>query len=182
MDTNTAIRLRALRAVMSPDRDYLIRTILRWYSKTFFTPLREVEDLPLEDVLRAYYEEQYAAMSDDERDRVRIDLLTTDEQRYTQIVAEEAEEADMFEVRRVLEAEERAKARAAEEKSRKDRIADVKHQANEQIMPIKARESDLPSLPKTLPPAITMTFVDEAEFEKELDGFGAMVQPEKAKP
>lgn len=182
MDLHTAIRLRALRAVLRPDDAYHLRVVMRWYSKTFFTPLREVEELPLEEIWQAYYEEQYANMSDVELDHVKAELLTTDEQRYEQIVAEEAEEAEMFEMRRILEAEERAKAVAAQKEQQKNEIANVAQKPGP-ILPVKLPETDLPSaLPNKLPPAITMTFVDEADFERELDGFGTMSQPEKPKP
>lgn len=175
MDTFTAIRLRALQTVMRPGRDYLIRRTLRWYSKTFYTPLREVEELPLEDVFQAYYEEQYAAMSEEELDRERTELLTTEEERYERILAEEAEEAELFEMRRVLAAEERAKKLKAT-KVEQGKIAEVKPQTQAPIAPVVAPKTELP---KELPPGISMTFVSDADFEAELDGFGAMAPPPK---
>lgn len=176
MDVYKAIRLRALRSVLFPDKDYIIRRTLRWYSKTFFTPLREVEDLPLEDVFQAYYEERYATLSDEDLDHEREDLLVTDEERYDRAVAEEAEEAEMFELSKIIAAEEAAKRRAAKKTSTPEQLAEIQHAQPE---PMKLAEPLLPALPKVLPPDITMTFMTDDAFEAEVDGFGSMSQPVK---
>jgi hypothetical protein len=179
MELIRAIQLRALRSVLKPDKDYLVRKMLRWYSKTYFTPLREVEELPFDEVMQAYFEERYEGMSDDDRDAERQALLTTEEQRYQQILAEEAEEAEMFELGRIVAAEEERKKLEAD-KAKEQKIAEVKHQKPGPIIPRELPESDLSTgLPKVIPEGITMSFVDDAEFERELEGFGAMGQPRK---
>ncbi len=55
-----SLQLTALLAVKAGDEGYQLRQILRFYSKTFNTPLHVVEALPLEDVLTAYFEEVFA--------------------------------------------------------------------------------------------------------------------------
>src|SRR5262245_5490717 len=47
--------------------EYHVRRYQRWFSKTFFTPLAEVEKLPLVLILRTYYEELYEGMTPEQR-------------------------------------------------------------------------------------------------------------------
>ena len=56
MDIFEAVKLNALESVVNPDSEYYLRFMFRWYSKTFHTPLHMVPDLPLVEVLTAYYE------------------------------------------------------------------------------------------------------------------------------
>lgn len=67
MDDLEAVKILALRAVLKPTSDptYRIRQIFRWFSKTFHTPLAEVEAMPLEDVLQHYFESDYEQMVED---------------------------------------------------------------------------------------------------------------------
>lgn len=68
-------------AVVEPDDDAWLRRVFRFYSRTFSTPLHEVERLPLEDVLRAFYEEVFDQMDEEAREE-RIEwLLMTPEER-----------------------------------------------------------------------------------------------------
>lgn len=60
---------------------YFLRRVFRWYSKRFSTPLSDVEDLSLEEVLRHYYEETYEDMDDQHRELERVSLLETAEER-----------------------------------------------------------------------------------------------------
>lgn len=178
MDLYKAIRIRAMKAVLDPDPQYTVRRVLRWYSKTFRTALADVEELPLEDVFQAYYEEMYEDMSPDHRDRERQELLITDEERSRMIAVEEAQEAELFEMGKVFAAEEAEKKRAASTKSGDQKIAEIQHHGTGPFKPRDLPESDLP-VPAKIPAGISMTFLDEAEFEKELDGFGVMAQPKK---
>jgi hypothetical protein len=179
MDVYQAIRIRALRSVLSPDSSYLIRKIIRWYSKTFHMPLAQVEDIPIEDLLQAYWEERYEGMSEDQLAAEREELLTSPEARYERILAEEAEEAEMFEMGKIVAAEEAAKKRAQVSKPSDQPLTPLQHQTPQPIRELP--EADLPvtKLPKEMPPGITMTFVDDATFEAELEGYGTMAQPER---
>lgn len=62
-----ALRILALKEALSeePSYDYFIRKVFRWYSKTFSTPLHQVADLPLFDVMQAYYEDIYSNLADE---------------------------------------------------------------------------------------------------------------------
>jgi hypothetical protein len=176
MDLYQALRLQALRAVMCPDKEYFIRRTLRWYSKTFHTPLHEVEDIPLEVVLQAFYEEHFEAMSQEDREAERQDLLVTKEQRYKQILAEEAEEAELFEIGKILAAEEEKKRKEASTK-KTEQIAEIQHKTGP-ILPMPMPETDLPSgIPTVLPEGISMSFADDADFDIDSDGLGA--EPKK---
>jgi hypothetical protein len=57
-----ATKTKALKAIVKPDMAASLRRIFRWYSKTFSTPLHIVDDLPLEDILQAYFEDMYENM------------------------------------------------------------------------------------------------------------------------
>lgn len=76
-----AIRIQALRDVLKEPEEYQFRAVFRWYSKTFHTPLHLVERLPLEDVLQAYYEEQFEEMEEPELHHEIDELTQTDEER-----------------------------------------------------------------------------------------------------
>jgi hypothetical protein len=75
---------------LEPDGDYFIRKVFRWYSKEFSTPLHEVLELPLDDVLTHYWESQYEQMDDDEIVAAIKRLRETEEERK----AREAKEQD----------------------------------------------------------------------------------------
>ncbi len=119
MDLFTALRLLALRDVLAfkknsknskikEDAEYSVRHIFRWYSKTFYTPLDHVARLPLQDVMRAFWEEKYEALDEDELEEVRVQALKTDEQ-----ISQEAYEADLADVDASEIAEEIRLAQAA---------------------------------------------------------------------
>lgn len=60
MDRIRSLQLIALKNILiEADEDYRWRQIARWYSKTFATPLHEVDDLPRIDVLQHYIEDKY---------------------------------------------------------------------------------------------------------------------------
>lgn len=65
------LRVCALRDVLlGGDAEYQLRVKLRWYARTFHTPLHMVyQKIPIHDVLRAYWEEHYEALrnADDEQ-------------------------------------------------------------------------------------------------------------------
>ena len=75
------------------DGDFTLRSIQRWFSKTFHMPLPHVEELPLPYVLQHYYEESYGDMSEwDFQEAVKRAIATKEE--ITQIRKEEQEEFD----------------------------------------------------------------------------------------
>lgn len=93
MDPVHAIKLLALEAVKKETADYNIRVVLRWYSKTFHTPLPIVEKMPIYEVLQHYFEEMYAGMEPDKLHEELIELTETDEERRERLRLEAADEA-----------------------------------------------------------------------------------------
>jgi hypothetical protein len=106
-----AARLLALKSVLNPDEDYYLRRVFRWYSRTFHTPLHVVPDLPLEDILEAYYEHVYEEIvAEDEPDKVNSairELVETEEERIQREMEEEGQDlvTEDF-LRKVMEEEE----------------------------------------------------------------------------
>lgn len=161
-------------AVLRPNADYFERKVMRWYSKTFSTPLSEVEELPLEDVFLAYYEEQYADLGSTDREEEIRQLLITEEERRQMIFEEEAEDADTFEIKQMILADEAAKKKKEKKKdtprATEEAIAEIRHHTG----PLSTA-TDLPAPLVAPPPGISMKFLDEAAFARELeemDGFG----------
>ena len=82
----------ALRAVIDPDTYAHYRKICRWFSRTFATPLMQVYDLPSDFVMQHYLEEQYEALTHDERRNMLIELTETPEQRIERLRKEAQED------------------------------------------------------------------------------------------
>lgn len=107
-----AIKLEALACVMVKDYappDFYMRRLSRWYSRTFATPLHEVEALPMFIVMRAWAEENYEGMEEEELETERLKLIETDEDRRLRLAKDtiaNIEDDDWF---KEIEAEEQAK-------------------------------------------------------------------------
>jgi hypothetical protein len=72
-----ALRIIALKNVMvGSDADAEWRHVCRWYSKTFHTPLAEVDDLPTFDVWQAFFEDRAENMDDEERQKELEEILS----------------------------------------------------------------------------------------------------------
>lgn len=140
-------------AVVNGGGEYTIRHILRWYSKTFNTPLHEAESLPLDQVLTHYYEETYEAMEEPERKGEIEKLSMTIEEYEAKQKAVEAEEEAY-----IREAEEEA-ARAAAKKATApvaQKMADVKPLEKKPLIAIPEDKSE-----------ISMTFVDDLDLDRD---------------
>lgn len=87
-----SVRLVAFNSVVNPDDEYALRHIFRWYSKTFHTPLHQVCDIPLIDVLLAYYEESFEKMEEQELREERLKMSMTPEEWAEKLRNEEMEE------------------------------------------------------------------------------------------
>lgn len=153
----------ALARAFKPDAEANLRYVMRWYSKTFATPLHVViEEIPVEDIWLAFFEERYAGMTRNELLEYVELALETPEERAARELAEENEEAS---------------ERAFAEMSAKAAKTPIP-------IPVNVSPADLltqvPSLPETTLPAvmeplqegIEMTFVDASpeELDKLLDG------------
>lgn len=111
IDYIDAIRLKAMRAALDPDAAAWFRSVMRWYSKEFSTPLHQVEDLNVEDILVAYFEEHYSQLKDgDEHQQMQLDkilqeLTETAEERESRKKQEEQEEAQTQQILKMAEEE-----------------------------------------------------------------------------
>lgn len=111
-----AVQADSLHAVLEEDADWEVRQVLRWYSRTFHTPLHEVEELAPEDVFRAWFETRYEQMDRSELiDHARL-IIETPKERADRIEREKQTEDDDL---AFLEAA--LKADAAKEAKRKSK-------------------------------------------------------------
>ena len=81
MHYSDALQLKALRGIIHPTNEDFWYHVRRFYSRTFHTPLPDVDDLSEEEVLRAYYTESFEAMSEDDRYEYLAKLCETKEER-----------------------------------------------------------------------------------------------------
>jgi hypothetical protein len=78
MDLFEALQQRAMLGVVEPDDDAWLRRVFRHYSRAFSTPLHLVYELPLEDVLLAFFEDIFENMDEEDREE-RIEWLLMSE-------------------------------------------------------------------------------------------------------
>lgn len=98
-------QLLALKAVELGDESYSLRTVFRWYSKTFHVPLPDVIDIPLEDVLQAYFESRYEELEPDAREKIIRELVMSEEEKAAATLDAEAEKASDEDFLKEAEAE-----------------------------------------------------------------------------
>lgn len=107
-----AIKLEALACVMVKDYappDFYMRRLARWYSRTFSTPLHEVEQLPTFLIMRAWAEEHYESMEEEERETERQKLIETDEERRHRLAKDTIDNIEDDDWFKEIEQEEQAK-------------------------------------------------------------------------
>lgn len=80
MDYIISLKAKALLAIMDPDNEAAFRKIFREYSREFHTPLHEVADLPLEDVLTAYFESKFEDMDPSLLHNELVAITTSEEE------------------------------------------------------------------------------------------------------
>ncbi|NBO99759.1 MAG: hypothetical protein EBU90_06485 [Proteobacteria bacterium] len=73
MDKKTlkAIQILALKSIEDPSYEDQYRHISRWFSKTFYIPLNQVDNFSEEEVLRAWFEEKLRDLSSSEDEEQR---------------------------------------------------------------------------------------------------------------
>lgn len=97
MEIIEAVKINALNSVLNPDPEYQLRSMFRWYSKTFFTPLHIVPDLPLVEVLTAYFESSYENMKEDELAEEKLKNSMTPEEWAEKLKQEEMDDLAFLE-------------------------------------------------------------------------------------
>ena len=175
MDLHKAIRIRAYRAVTGPlTRDYMYRRIMRWYSKTFSTPLSQVEEFPVEDVLQVYYEETYEEMDEEQRQGELSLLLQTDEDLLEARAEEDEFDLEAWTVEREIAKEEKKKEAKKTElklKQSSSKIANVEPQRliNE-VQKSSSPWDDAPASPQ----GMSMSFDLDVDEDLLSEDFGPM--------
>jgi hypothetical protein len=151
---------KAFLAAIKPDGDARYRSICRWYSKTFHTPLHEVYDLAPEEVLEAHYEEILEEMPPEAREQRLSELLEDPEVKQQKKRFADKDAADEEEFLNMVRA--KAAVEAAKHAVKK---------AQEQPVRPAAKETQLPELEEM--PDIKMDFVkgDNLFDEDDLGGF-----------
>lgn len=157
-----ATQILAMGSVVKGDGEFQLRAIMREYSKIFHTPLHVVEALPLEHVLRHFYEERYYHMEEEERAEACAKLAASKEDVTLEKRAEDANDAQAS----LWAMEEAAKAKSAPKK-----LVDVKPREKEfnvkddrnaaQLVDPKMKVNDDKG-------DIEMKFLDDEAFAKEM--------------
>ena len=168
MNTIEALRLIALKGAIKPDLESNTRFVLRWYSKTFNTPLPDVYNIPVEDVWLAYFEERYHGMEPEELEHEVEMALEDPDARKEREMADEVEKASELDFAKM--AENMANMAKAVEK--------VKDMAT---LAVPAPASIAPEAPLPLEPDIEMEFITPEDMEKLLDG-GMATETKPPKP
>lgn len=166
MDFYTAIRLISFREVTQKpsDVEYGLRRIFRWYSTTFHTPLHTVEELPLQDILVAYYESKYEDMEPVDLEAEREELLSTEVVRQKKNADRDAEAADLFMIEREMAAE-----NAKNLKKEPPPVAPVR-----KSKPLAETELPDPEIPE-----VEIRYEDIPPEVWDTDGFGILDDPKK---
>ncbi len=87
MDDLKALEILALKSREKPDFESELRKIQRWFSKSFSTPLKEVENLDIHYLLQHKYEDFINSLADDDYIKYKNRLLWPE--RIEQIAAED---------------------------------------------------------------------------------------------
>lgn len=157
MDMFRAIKTLALLEVTAKykSENYELRRVRRWYSQTFFTPLHLVDDLPIFQLMQAYYENGFEQMEPNELNEALIEITQTPEERAAALTKEQRAESDDDLFFKEVQAE------ALQQKS-------LPKPETRPALPISrtlAAETQLPNV--KLPPAeLKMTFITPEELER----------------
>src|ERR1700690_144096 len=151
--------------------EYDINRICRYYAKKFNTPLHVVRnELPLHDVLTAYFDDLFEGMDDDVLEDTRLDLLKSQEERNKDKDAKDLEEVDIFDIMKetALEAEALSKKMGEMVKAG--------------MKPLVSNKGDVPLENPLLPKAmqdIKIKFLTEQEMQANLnkDSLGLLEDP-----
>lgn len=178
MDFFKALRLVAMRDVLLDTTEYRLRSIRRWYSKTFFVPLPEVEQMPETDILQVFYEEKYENLKTSAKERpedaealeTEIDLLLeTEEEEAARLMREQELEYENKKFDQMVDTKaEEAQKKEAERRSKEQQKA-LEGAVPARRAPQANITDGLPAKPPKLLPNIKMRFAADEDFEKLLD-------------
>jgi hypothetical protein len=203
MSPAEAVRLAALQVVFDSrrkkpkevDPEYYLRRIFRWYSKTFATPLHEVEELPLSDVLQHYWEEHYEDMAKDSSSEKpgsgmerlnaeRLDAIEDPEVLRERQMREDEGDAIAYKIGLEQAAADAEAAKQNALQKLEDAAAALKGLSRETPIrrerPLESTLDMSPLAPKQgtqLPPDIHMEFVDDLDLDADPMTFGLLDDP-----
>ena len=174
LDLLKALRICAFHSVKNRDSDYVLRHIQRWYSRTFATPLEEVDDIPVEDLLRHFFECRYEEMEEEDLDHELMLLTETDAERKVREDKEHQDSVDDDEF--FNEIKEKAK--------KENRKFDPNAADQEPIIPVKTLGSNKettfaePEKKNLLPEGFEAAFMSDDELG-DLDPWNVLGKKEK---
>jgi hypothetical protein len=161
MNLYLAIQLEAMRAVQKQDSEFSMRSIRRWYSREFHTPLAEVDCVPDEDLLQAYFEDKYDSMEVADRETEIARLLETEEERIEKARQKDEEDAEAFEF-----------AKFSEEQQEKEKLKRIQAKAPEASLLKQAPVSDAKfkdvGNSSELEEDVKISFLGSDDFEAEI--------------
>ncbi len=191
IDLYKAERILAMREVLrhhdgNPSEEFWLREVFRWYSETFSTPLHLVETLPVQDVVRHYYESTYKKVVENENASDLLvelqDLCSTEEEQRIEAEKKARAAMDEWKFLKDTEAEEKAAAEKRQKEPKKVPSTDspggklfstpTPRQPSNMQQSRPGGETEIPF--HKAEPDIKMSFIDLDELERfsESDGFG----------
>jgi hypothetical protein len=159
-----SLNLIALEGAVKPDGLSTMRYVMRWYSKTFHTPLHVVvNQVPMEDVWLAFYEEKYQGLSREELQEF-IDLaMETPEEREARLIREAQDEISEASFMKMTE---EAAKKQAEKKAETVDPASLLSQVPVMNKPLP--QASLPDIP--VEPDIEIEFINPTSMDQMLEG------------
>lgn len=193
MNIVKALQIQALANAMldekSRPRDYQLRAIMRWYSKTFSTALHKVYELPVVDIIQTYFEEVFEDMDIEQLEAKRVLLLETDADRAAREQAEINELANDLAYYEEIRKEEEDRLAKLPEAQRKALLSETKGSDKEttiveamggskiRIVADDGQEYEAQAITEQAP-VIDMTF-DGLDGMDDLDAFGSVPHPNR---
>jgi uncharacterized protein (UPF0147 family) len=164
MDTLESIRVKALLDVMEGHFEYHFRRICRWYSTTFHTPLAEVDSLPMDFVLQAFFENRFEDMSKAERKKLALEMTESEAEQKVRLAKEKAGSDEAF-TKRIR------KQAIKDAKKAKDKAQATKEAAAATIASMADQEMvGTPNMPDL--PEISMSFDGSGNLIGNEESFG----------
>lgn len=187
MDRFKAIKVNALWSVWNSrrrkakdDDDYDLNKMLRWYSKTFHTPVQAVEELPIDHVVEMYWYENFEALDEEEFKKAHQEVVQDPDQLKELQKLEDEEEWETFLMRDEMIAENKATLAEAGIKKLEDATAALKDLTRDTPL-FRDRDAQLvmnPIKPQDQQPDIKLNF-DDVDEDSDPLAFGLMDPPKK---
>lgn len=125
IDDIRRLKLICLAKAYEPDSEFIYRRICRWYSKNFATPLREVENLPIEYVLQHYFEETFDTLATSNNDNDLQTLENIKRDLIGQTAEDIADEQWANQMLQEIKKDQHAKAENAENVNKNQKLGDL---------------------------------------------------------